>query len=203
MNTKVIEIYDLESNDTIMSFVSKQKNTQKEVIKKLESVGFKLFLQGSITPNGNNIYWTASNDDYKGLHLKYREHNYGSKEIYITQEYSKNINMLKPVDVICYNDITHFARRITAMNFYENCMINSEGSERERYTNVYLSLKNSTNKLVCDEIDLYEEPMIYSVKKFNGHHLEKLEDLPTAMSYQDYLEYQNSKEKQDLEIGGL
>lgn len=43
------------------------------------------------------------------------------------------------VEVTCYNETEKFVRR-DAINFYFDCMLNSEGSERERYLNIYQML---------------------------------------------------------------
>lgn len=43
------------------------------------------------------------------------------------------------VTIICYGK-TEQMEREKAKEFYLNCMANSEGSERNRYTNIYLDL---------------------------------------------------------------
>lgn len=41
----------------------------------------------------------------------------------------------------CYNNLDVWLSRKDAMDFFEECMYGSEGSERERYVNVYFDLK--------------------------------------------------------------
>lgn len=43
------------------------------------------------------------------------------------------------VNVTCYNKTEQMTRR-EALVFYFDCMMNSDGSERERYTNIYEQL---------------------------------------------------------------
>ena len=43
------------------------------------------------------------------------------------------------VSVTCYNKTEKVVRR-DAIAFYFDCMMNSEGSERERYTDIYQQL---------------------------------------------------------------
>lgn len=43
------------------------------------------------------------------------------------------------VKVTCYNR-TELMERNEAIEFYKDCMFNSEGSEQDRYTNIYMML---------------------------------------------------------------
>ena len=53
------------------------------------------------------------------------------------------------VTVTCYGKTEKMSRK-DAMKFYLECMMMSEGAERDRYTNIYLGLiSGETN--VCDE----------------------------------------------------
>lgn len=55
------------------------------------------------------------------------------------------------VSITCYGK-TERCERKKAIAFYLDCMRNSEGSERDRYTNIYLQLLDG-EKNCCDEID--------------------------------------------------
>lgn len=57
------------------------------------------------------------------------------------------------VKVTCYG-ITETMERKQAISFYLNCMYNSEGAERDRYTNIYLKLLQGDK--VVDDGELYE-----------------------------------------------
>ena len=199
MLTKVIDVYDRNSDITIYSFIPKRtKNIDKQVINHLESVGFRLLVQGSVTPEKRDLYWLASNKDYKNLHLSYREKYIEKKDIDYTKKYTSYNKWLSPVDVICYNELTTFENRIQAKNFYSRCMCCSEGSEHERYSNIFFSLDQTNDKMVHDgDCEYYEEPTIFKVGKFVKDHNETVEKLHNPMKYSQYLEYKKNK---DMEV---
>ena len=99
MNCNLVEIYDRKSNEVIMKFVAnKRSSVQKQVIKALENKGFNLWLQGKMTPTGNDIYWLARNKDYSNLFLDYREKEVDKKELTFdpkTYFYNDSIEKLK------------------------------------------------------------------------------------------------------------
>ena len=47
-----------------------------------------------------------------------------------------------PVLITCYGETTAWASRKTAKEFYIQGMLACEGSERERYTNIFLGLES-------------------------------------------------------------
>lgn len=53
------------------------------------------------------------------------------------------------VDVICYGERTTWSSRDEAMNFYLTGMIMTDGSERERYADIYSELR--MGKKVCTD----------------------------------------------------
>lgn len=55
-----------------------------------------------------------------------------------------------PVDVINYGKRTHYNTREEAIAFYEECILGTEGSERERYLDIYMQLKNTNLSEVSD-----------------------------------------------------
>ena len=46
------------------------------------------------------------------------------------------------VTTVCYNQKTVWSSRKSALDFYRDCIRNSEGSERERYVNIYFKLES-------------------------------------------------------------
>ncbi len=54
------------------------------------------------------------------------------------------------VDVICYGERTTFKSREEAIAAYEENILGSEGSERDRYVEIYLQLKNTSKTVVSD-----------------------------------------------------
>ena len=69
------------------------------------------------------------------------------------------MNKEKGVDVICYGKRSHFDTRDAAIKFYTDCMSCSEGSERERYTKIFLELTRTRNPVVSDgEPELKKKP---------------------------------------------
>ena len=114
------------------------------------------------------------------------------------KEKTKYDKWILPVDVICYNELTTYETRIQAKNFYSRCMCCSEGSEHERYSNIFFSLDQTNDKMVHDgECEYYEEPTIFRVGKFVKDHNETVEKLPNPMKYSQYLEYKKNK---DMEV---
>lgn len=55
----------------------------------------------------------------------------------------------KDIKTICYGKTQKWQSREKALQYFLDCMINSEGAERERYTNIYLKLKQGY--MVCDD----------------------------------------------------
>lgn len=53
------------------------------------------------------------------------------------------------VKITCYGE-TETRERKDALDFYLDCMYNSEGAERDRYVNIYLGLM-AGQKVVKDE----------------------------------------------------
>lgn len=57
--------------------------------------------------------------------------------------------MAKKIIVICYGQARVWNSRKKALDFYLNSMQECEGSERERYANIYCDLANGKN--VCTD----------------------------------------------------
>lgn len=55
------------------------------------------------------------------------------------------------ITVVCYGKKRIWASREAAKNFYLEGMLNSDGSERDRYTNIYLQLEAGAN--FCSDED--------------------------------------------------
>lgn len=68
------------------------------------------------------VHW----DNGSSLHVLYGE------------DICKRLNYVKTV---CYGKERTFDDRQEAVNFYENCLLNSEGSERERYLEILIGLR--------------------------------------------------------------
>lgn len=71
----------------------------------------------------------------------------------------------KPVKVLCYRQVTEYPTRQEAINEFRSGMMSSEGSERERYTNIYLSLINTDKDFVYDDVDDYNDYIVKQSKK--------------------------------------
>lgn len=80
-----------------------------------------------------------------------------------------------PVDVICYGERKHFDTRKKAIEFFLEGMAFSEGSERERYSTIYLELLTSDSPIVSDG-----EPALVNVKVES-----KVKDLDSVISSAD------------------
>ena len=51
----------------------------------------------------------------------------------------------------CYGDRHEFSSRKKAVEFFKDCMYNSEGSERDRYISILMQLE-AGNKVCYDDI---------------------------------------------------
>ena len=83
---------------------------------------------------------------------------------------------MKNIYVNCGGDLMMFESKKETMDFFEDCIMMCEGSERERYTNIYFSVKSNlntdkrcftdgtslvyTSKIDPDIIDFYEESLL-------------------------------------------
>ena len=66
---------------------------------------------------------------------------------------AKNTKVTKTEKIVCncYGKEQEFTSRKKAMDFFLDCMMNSEGAERDRYTNIYLDLQEG--KTYCTDND--------------------------------------------------
>ena len=80
--------------------------------------------------------------------------------------------------VNCGGNLMIFESKKETMDFFEECIMMCEGSERERYSNIYFSVKSNlntdkrcftdgtshvyTSKIDPDSIDYYEESLYLS-----------------------------------------
>lgn len=55
------------------------------------------------------------------------------------------------VVIICYNQAEEWESRKQAIAFYKECMFNSEGSEQERYVNIFQQLEEGQDLCIDDE----------------------------------------------------
>lgn len=55
------------------------------------------------------------------------------------------------VVIICYNQAEEWESRRQAKSFYMECMFNSEGSEQERYVNIFRQLEEGQDLCIDDE----------------------------------------------------
>lgn len=62
------------------------------------------------------------------------------------EDICKKLNYVK---TICYGKERTFDDRQEAVDFYENCVMNSEGSERERYVEILIDLRSG--KTICSD----------------------------------------------------
>ena len=96
--------------------------------------------------------------------------------------------MQDKVYTICYNRLTIYPNRKKAIDFFLDCMYCSEGSERDRYTNVYLDLLNPQCYVAKD--DYYDDnPTIFSVGLYRPefHDYEKIKDYKDGIKFKDFL----------------
>lgn len=84
---------------------------------------------------------------------------------------------MKKIYVNCGGELQVFDNKKQVMDFYEDCIMMSEGSERERYTEIYFSVKENLNtdercftdgtdhvyntRLKPEDIDYEDEMLLY------------------------------------------
>lgn len=50
------------------------------------------------------------------------------------------------ITIVCYNQIETWHRRENAIDFFYDCMLNTEGAEQKRYINILIDLNDGRNK---------------------------------------------------------
>mgnify|MGYP001197243399 CR=1 FL=1 len=61
------------------------------------------------------------------------------------------MNKAETIKVTCYGKTDVYGNREEAERFYLEAMMNSEGSERDRYVNIYLQLKEGRTE--CSDVE--------------------------------------------------
>lgn len=83
-------------------------------------------------------------DDIGNIHVDWDN---GSRlAVAYPEDICKKLNYVK---TICYGTERTFDDRQEAIDFYEKCVMNSEGSERDRYVEILIDLR--CGKLVCSD----------------------------------------------------
>lgn len=101
----------------------------------------------------------------------------------INDEYDGKWN--KPVEVVCYNNLTIFETRSEARQFYTTALNMSEGSEKERYVNIVVDLITTDSRMVHDKVN--SEPLILKIGKYVNGKYQMLRKCETLIAYSDYL----------------
>lgn len=71
----------------------------------------------------------------------------------IVNKYTQKYKSKKRVTVKCYGDEKVYNNREEAIKFYNECLMCSEGAERERYANVLSALMFSSEDYVTDGVE--------------------------------------------------
>lgn len=54
---------------------------------------------------------------------------------------------VSPIEVTCYNQTSTYKSAKEAIAFFEECQMSTEGSERDRYTNILIKLRQGKTKI--------------------------------------------------------
>lgn len=194
MKSKYVEVYDKDTNEIVLYFKPKGKiDFQKQVVHQLENEGFKVSLERTTSLEGDKCHWLASNDDYKNLHLWYREKEYekGSP----SHCYSCYNKWILPVDVIDKNQLITFKNRKDAKDYYLNCMEqNKKDSKYQGYQKLFTDLTEYNDSMVYDQEG--NMPLINKIAKFIDNEIVEQKTLLEPISYNDYLCFQDLENSQ-------
>jgi len=97
-----------------------------------------------------------------------------------------------PVDVVCDEELTTFPTRRIARDFFFEGMCGTEGSERARYTAIFIALEKTDGKMVHDGEPREDNPRIRGVCRFKGDHIGDRQLLDKPTKYNSYIESKNS-----------
>ena len=97
-----------------------------------------------------------------------------------------------PVDVVCGEELTTFPTRKIARDFFFEGMCATEGSERDRYTAIFISLEESDAKMVHDGDPREEDPLIRGVCRFKGDHIGDRQRFDQPTTYNSYMDSKKS-----------
>lgn len=98
----------------------------------------------------------------------------------------------RPVDVICGEDLTAFPTRKIARDFFFEGMCATEGSERDRYTAIFIGLEETDAKMVHDGEAWEDNPCIRSVSHFKGDHIGDRKQFDKPTTYNSYVDSKTS-----------
>jgi len=96
----------------------------------------------------------------------------------------------QPVDVICSEDLTPFATRRIARDFFYAGMLGTDGSERDRYVNIFTALEETDDKMVHDGVYGGKIPVIRGISKFVGDRIVEVKRFEEPITYHDYVSQQ-------------
>jgi hypothetical protein len=92
-----------------------------------------------------------------------------------------------PVDVICDGELTTFKTRKIARDFFYECMLGTDGSERDRYTNIFIDLEETDKNMVHDGETWEKNPKIRGIGVFKGDHIGDSERFVKPITYSKYI----------------
>ena len=151
---------DMEDIDTEKWNNAKSQKERDDMVRPFLQEFWDKYKEEMTEPDIFDLFDDMEDSNYHTEYRILRDIIWGKKEsVKVTNK--KSLKEAADLDIVftcCYNTLDVWKSRQEAMDFYEECQYSSEGSERERYTNIYFDLKSGAELAIDfeDEADVRE-----------------------------------------------
>lgn len=151
---------DMEDIDTEKWNNAKSQKERDDMVRPFLQEFWDKYKEEMTEPEIFDLFDDMEDSNYHTEYRILRDIIWGKKEsVKVTNK--KSLKEAAGLDIVftcCYNTLDVWKSRQEAMDFYEECQYSSEGSERERYTNIYFDLKSGAELAIDfeDEADVKE-----------------------------------------------
>lgn len=153
-------LQDMEDIDTEKWNNAKSQKERDDMVRPFLQEFWDKYKEEMSEPDLFDLFDDMEDSNYHTEYRVLRDIIWGKKEsVKVTNK--KSLKEAADLDIVftcCYNTLDVWKSRQEAMDFYEECQYSSEGSERERYTNIYFDLKSGAELAIDfeDEADVKE-----------------------------------------------